>query len=854
MYVDKIPSISMEKLHFFFFNMIFLVFLLQFTFLTADTPPNNYLFINCGSKSTVNADDRSFVGDVINNSGHSFAVGKSKSIQEHPNSSTSTDTAPLYQTARVFKQRSSYEFDVTEKGTYMVRLHFYVFKSKKIDLGDAQFNVSASGISLLSNFRILKNTSSLPVIKEFLLTVNVGKFRINFIPAQEKSFAYINAIEVLLTHRNYGLASSDDSLPQVSSKGRNGTYHTLLPWVLKTIQRINIGGSFLDASNETVLWRNWISDEKNLLPGSSVKTCNPPATGFPLRLDEEDALYYAPKLVYLTCRELKLNDGPGSNVSSWRFAVNKNARHLVRVHFCDFLTEASNVNNFSFFIYNSFNQTINPYNMNITSPGVPFYYDFVVDSDDSGFLNISISPQDLEDSMSKIAYLNGVEIMEFLKERGMELGSLPVQGTQNKKRLLIGSIGGVAIVFISIMGFFWGRKCWKAKQVEKNLVSQAMPSYEDGRTVHASPAINFNLKLKIPFSEILEATQNFNNKFLIGEGGFGKVYKGILKSGVKVAVKRSDSKHGQGLPEFQTEVLLLSRIRHRNLVSLIGYCNEGSEMILVYEFMAKGALRDHLYSLNEYDNSEKSMTQPKLSWSQRLQICIGSAQGLHYLHSGSDGGITHRDVKSTNILLDENYVAKVADFGLSRSSPLEGDSFSMGIKGSFGYLDPEYFKTLQFTDKSDVYSFGVVLLEVLCARPAIATTTQMKEINLADWGLFWLNKGQIEEIVDPFLLGKINPNSLRKFGEIVEKCLKQNGDDRPTMRDVYWDLIYALQLQQTPVQANPFDDSTKDTSIELEFLPDWYLHSNNFPADREEVTMSVEVDETSYKTSRKSFS
>ncbi|KAK0606205.1 hypothetical protein LWI29_035129 [Acer saccharum] len=817
MYVDKIPSISMEKLHFFFINMFFLVFLLQFTFFTADTPSKNYLFINCGSKSTITVDDRSFVGDVIINSGHSFAVGKSEPIQEHPNSSSSTDTAPLYQTARVFKQRSSYEFDVTEKGTYMDP----------------------------------KNTSSLPVIKEFLLTVNVGKFRINFIPTQEKSFAFINAIEVLLTHRNYGLASSDDSPPQVSSKGSNGTYHTLLSWVLQTIQRINIGGSFLDASDDTVLWRNWISDEKNLLPGSSVKNC--PATGFPLSFeDKEDALYYAPEPVYLTCRELILNDGQGSNVSSWRFAVNKNARHLVRVHFCDFLTKAINVNDFSFFIYNSFNKTINPYNKDITASGVPFYYDFVVDSDDSGFLNISISPQ--EDSMSKIAYLNGLEIMEFLKEPGMELGSLPVQGMQNKKRLLIGSIGGLAIVFISIMGFFCGRKCWKAKQVEKNFVSQAMPSYEDGRTVHASPAINFNLKLKIPFSEILEATQNFNNKFLIGEGGFGKVYKGILKSGVKVAVKRSDSKHGQGLPEFQTEVLLLSRIRHRNLVSLIGYCNEGSEMILVYEFMAKGALRDHLYSLNEYDNSEKSMTQPKLSWSQRLQICIGSAQGLHYLHSGSDGGITHRDVKSTNILLDENYVAKVADFGLSRSSPLEGDSFSMGIKGSFGYLDPEYFKTLQFTDKSDVYSFGVVLLEVLCARPAIATTTQMKEINLADWGLFWLNKGQIEEIVDPFLLGKINPNSLRKFGEIVERCLKQNGDDRPTMRDVCWDLIYALQLQQTPVQANPFDDSTRDTSIELEFLPAWYLHSNNFPADREEVTMSMEVDDTSYKTSRKSFS
>ncbi|KAK2657558.1 hypothetical protein Ddye_010610 [Dipteronia dyeriana] len=812
--------------------MFFLVFLLQFTFMTADTTPKNDLFINCGSKSTVNVDDRSFVGDVIINSGYSFAVGKSKPIQEHPNSSSST----LYQTARVFKQRSSYEFNVTKNGTYMVRLHFYVFKSKKIDLGNAQFNISASKISLLSNFRILKNTSTLPVVKEFLLTINVGKFRINFIPAQEKSFAFVNAIEFLLTHQNYGLASSeDDRPPHVTSKGSNGTYHNLLSGVLQTIHRINIGGPLLDASNETtVLRRKWISDEKNLLPGSAVKTCKPPATGFPLRFqDGEDDLYYGLNLVYLTCREVNLNDGQGSNVSSWRFAVNKNARHLVRVHFCDFLTEASNVNDFSFFIYNSFNKTITPYNKGITSPGVPFYYDFVVDSDDSGFLNISISPQDLGDSMSKIAYLNGLEIMEFLKEPGMELGSLPVQGTQNKKRFMIinGSIGGVAIFFISILGFFWGRKCWKAKQVEKITDSQAMPSYEDGRAVHASPAINLNLKLKIPFTEILEATQNFNNKLLIGEGGFGKVYEGILKSDVKVAVKRSDSKHGQGLPEFQTEVLLLSRIRHRNLVSLIGYCNEGSELILVYEFMAKGPLRDHLYSLNEYGNTDKSITQPKLSWSQRLQICIGSAQGLHYLHSGSDGGIIHHDVKSTNILLDENYVAKVADFGLSRSCPLEGDSFSMGVKGSYGYLDPEYFKTLHFTDKSDVYAFGVVLLEVLCARPAIANTTRMEEVNLAYWGLFWLNKGKIEEIVDPFLLGKINPNSLRKFCEIIEKCLKENGDDRPTMRDVYWDLKYALQLQQTPVQGNPFDDSTKYTAIELEFLPSWCLYSNNFPAD-----------------------
>jgi serine/threonine protein kinase len=170
----------------------------------------------------------------------------------------------------------------------------------------------------------------------------------------------------------------------------------------------------------------------------------------------------------------------------------------------------------------------------------------------------------------------------------------------------------------------------------------------------------------MPLLEILEATHNFDTELLIGEGGFGKVYKGTLPDGTKVAVKRSDPKHGQGLPEFETEISVLSKIRHRHLVSLKGYCEEESEMILVYEYVEKGTLRDHLYDLKE--NPKRSS---KLSWKQRLEICIGSAKGLHYLHTSSTGGIIHRDVKSTNILLNENYVAKVADFGLSGSGHLD---------------------------------------------------------------------------------------------------------------------------------------------------------------------------------------
>jgi serine/threonine protein kinase len=178
--------------------------------------------------------------------------------------------------------------------------------------------------------------------------------------------------------------------------------------------------------------------------------------------------------------------------------------------------------------------------------------------------------------------------------------------------------------------------------------------------------------------------------------------------------------------------------------------------------MEKGTLRDNLYNTN----------LPYLTWKQRLDICIGASKGLNYLHRGVAGGIIHRDVKSTNILLDENLVAKVSDFGLSRSGPIDQHSYvSTCVKGTFGYLDPDYFRSQQLTEKSDVYSFGVVLLEVLCARPAIELSCPSEQVNLAEWGLLCKNNGKLEEIVDSSIKEQINQNSLRIFSEIVEKCL-----------------------------------------------------------------------------------
>ncbi|KAL3368466.1 hypothetical protein AABB24_009365 [Solanum stoloniferum] len=302
---------------------------------------------------------------------------------------------------------------------------------------------------------------------------------------------------------------------------------------------------------------------------------------------------------------------------------------------------------------------------------------------------------------------------------------------------------------------------------------------------------------QLPFADLQEATNNFDDKFFIGEGGFGKVYRGVLRDGTKVALKRRNRLSRRGIEEFRTEIEILSQFRHPNLVSLIGYCNDNNEMILIFEYLENGNLWSHLYG--------SDLRLHNMSWEQRLEICIGTARGLHYLHTSR---VIHGDVKSANILLDENFVPKIADFGTRKGTDLDQTRLSIRIIGTRGYIAPEYAMRGQLTEKSDVYSFGVVLFEVLCARSAILQSFVRGMVSFADWAVELQKKGQLEQIVDPNLLVKIRPESLRKFGETAMKCLAGSGVDRPSMSDVLWNLEYALHLQEPVIPDDPEEDSS----------------------------------------------
>ncbi|CAN6328496.1 unnamed protein product [Urochloa humidicola] len=311
------------------------------------------------------------------------------------------------------------------------------------------------------------------------------------------------------------------------------------------------------------------------------------------------------------------------------------------------------------------------------------------------------------------------------------------------------------------------------------------------------------------FRELAAATKNFRQDCLLGEGGFGRVYKGLLENGQVVAVKQLDRNGLQGNREFLVEVLMLSLLHHDNLVNLIGYCADGDQRLLVYEFMPLGSLEDHLHDIPP--------DKEPLDWNTRMKIAAGAAKGLEYLHDKASPPVIYRDFKSSNILLGEGFHPKLSDFGLAKLGPV-GDKthVSTRVMGTYGYCAPEYAMTGQLTVKSDVYSFGVVFLELITGRKAIDNSKPHGEQNLVAWARpLFKDRRKFPKMADPLLQGRFPMRGLYQALAVAAMCLQEQAATRPFIGDVVTALSYLASQTydpNAPVQHNRSNSSTPRAS------------------------------------------
>lgn len=288
--------------------------------------------------------------------------------------------------------------------------------------------------------------------------------------------------------------------------------------------------------------------------------------------------------------------------------------------------------------------------------------------------------------------------------------------------------------------------------------------------------------------ELIKATNNFSIENLLGTGGFGEVFKGILEDGTITAIKRAKHGNTKGMEQILNEVRILCQVNHRSLVMLLGCCVDLEQPVLVYEYVSNGTLYDRLHG------NKKQKFSP-LPWSRRLMVAHQMAEGLAYLHNAASPPIFHRDIKSSNILLDEKLDVKVSDFGLSRLAVTDATHITTCAQGTLGYLDPEYYLNFQLTDKSDVYSFGVVLLELLTAKKAIDFNRHDDDVNLAVHVRRIMKEDKLMEAMDPVLkegATKIELETIEALAYLASACLDERRQNRPTMKEVDDEIEYII--------------------------------------------------------------
>ncbi|XP_065637311.1 LEAF RUST 10 DISEASE-RESISTANCE LOCUS RECEPTOR-LIKE PROTEIN KINASE-like 1.1 isoform X4 [Quercus suber] len=368
----------------------------------------------------------------------------------------------------------------------------------------------------------------------------------------------------------------------------------------------------------------------------------------------------------------------------------------------------------------------------------------------------------------------------------------------NKKALVIGFATGCSALIIFLVIGVAILVVYKKKHASQKLLSRTTYSDRSSRSDLEGGSVYFGIPV-FSYTELEEATNNFDIEKELGDGGFGTVYHGKLHDGREVAVKRLYEHNYRRLEQFLNEVKILTRLHHKNLVSLYGCTSRHSrELLLVYEFVPNGTVADHIHG--------DRATPGSLKWATRLSIAIETASALTYLHASD---IIHRDVKTNNILLDDNFCVKVADFGLSRLFPNDVTHVSTAPQGTPGYVDPEYHQYYQLTSKSDVYSFGVVLIELISSLPAVDMARHRHEINLAKLAINKIEKCAFHELIDPHL-GFESDNEVKRMtksvAELAFQCIQEDKEMRPSMDEVL-EALKKIKSGNNDPEEKAYDDA-----------------------------------------------
>uniref|UniRef100_A0A251RSH9 Protein kinase domain-containing protein n=1 Tax=Helianthus annuus TaxID=4232 RepID=A0A251RSH9_HELAN len=397
----------------------------------------------------------------------------------------------------------------------------------------------------------------------------------------------------------------------------------------------------------------------------------------------------------------------------------------------------------------------------------------------------------------------------------INLGTLPLDFTTSsvnlnseknvKKKVIISLCSAVfGILLMCVVFYIWRRRQNKRRSYGSSYRSRNISSFTSSMTDPEKNGAYHGVQI-FKYRELEKATNYFDSRNELGDGGFGTVYEGKLKDGRVVAVKRLYENNYKRVEQFMNEVGILAHLRHRNLVSLYGCTTHHSrELLLVYEYISNGTVADHLHG-------EKS-SPGSLKWTTRMSIAVETASALVYLHASD---VVHRDVKTNNILLDNSFTVKVADFGLSRLFPNNVTHVSTAPQGTPGYVDPEYHECYQLTNKSDVYSFGVVLVELISSKPAVDITRHRHEINLSSMALSKIQNDALHELVDPHL-GYDTDNEIRKMisavAELAFQCLQNDRDSRPSMDEVL-ECLVAVQNGMSSNKHNMLDGTSDDAVL-----------------------------------------